>query len=1123
MKAIIFLCFLLSGVSGLIFQVVWIRMLGLVFGTSSFAITTVLTSFMSGLALGSFITGRLSDSKKYNYLRGYGILEILVGIYGYFTPHLIAWLMGWYADLYQQFSPNFYLFSLIRFGILFLVLLPPTALMGSTLPLLCKFLTSQQDKAIGLKIGALYSINTFGAVVGTAIAGFALIPHLGVSYTLYTASLISGSAGLLSLLLSFKVDPFSWQPAETASSVAKVPTDPSLEESSVLFSTQISTSQISPREIRFMLAAFALSGGVALSYEIGWSRVLVLILGGAVYSFTTMLATFLLGLALGAMVMARFLDRWCHRGKEIFYVLQLLIGLSAFATMHLFNALPELYLNWVYLFNNNFWLFNLMKCALAACVMFLPTFFLGMIFPLVARLYSLRSDIGSSVGDVYSINTLGSIVGSFLMGFVLIPALGVSQSLFLCVLLNLFLACLGALFLKQATLQAGMILVLLSLLSAYRPQWDVSQMTSGVFRYAPDILEQRKAKAEERRYLRHTMDIKVIEYLPPAIAFYEDGLTATVSVHEDKEQKVLRINGKPEASSKGDLPTQILVAHLPYLFYPSETFDETMVIGLASGISTGSALTYPHQNLTCLELEGSTLEAAKLFADSNRHLINPLYPKEPLSSYPHFTLKTIDARNYLLGTSKTFSIIIAQPSNPWLSGVSNLFTKEYFQLCKKRLKPDGILCQWMQLYEISWESFQVVLSTLRSEFPHLKIFISSTQVDSIILASQQELPFNWEQIQKRMAIPEVQADLARIGIRHPAHFMSGFLVDSASAEKLFQSDFYNTDDNAYIEFAAPKQLHIASQELQHVFKQLQSTDQRLLESYWEQIPESERFSYLLEYIQTFLSQHQYKRLLKDASFIENALQGEERGILCAWLAIATLQAKQDPSTLFQKMDENAPEYLQGQVWKLHWEYEKSQDPSAILKSLTLDTPSAKALASILYSQQNADEEALAHAKLAYPDRKSWLVDEQVRFLNAYGRTLIRTHKYSEAVTVLEESHKLFWQTYKEDGYLRFDNIFSDLAKAYFELKQIDQAGYNLIRAFSFQQKLSVYYFKKGETSENPTEKEEYYAKASTLDPTFYQASFAYWKLLLHSNPSQAEELAKTLQKRFAWFEEDRNR
>ncbi|MEK7484239.1 MAG: fused MFS/spermidine synthase [Planctomycetota bacterium] len=1107
MKAIILGCFLLSGVSGLIFEVAWIRILGLVFGTSSFAITTVLTSFMTGLALGSFFTGRLSDRKNYNTLRGYGILEILVGLYGAMTPILCSYLMQQYAFFYERFSPNFYLFSLLRFFVLFLILLPPTALMGSTLPLLCKFLTSRNDPRVGLKIGLLYGINTLGAVVGTLLAGFLFIPFLGVSITIYTASSISILAGITAIFLSFHISP----------------NDLNAHLENLSEENQESNShgiEVSSGEFRFMLFGFACSGAIALGYETGWSRILVLILGGAVYSFTTMLATFLLGLAIGSLIMAQLLDHSVHRAKEIFCALQWSIGMTAFASMHLFHRLPEWYVNRIYHFHENFIVFHLMKCGLAASIMFLPTLGLGMMFPLMARLKVNQSEVGRAVGDVYSINTIGSILGAFGMGFILMPLLGVSGSLFLCVVGNLLIAGLGWIFLKKGK-WIGFVGFLGSLLFclAFPPIWNPSVMTSGVFRYAPEILKKKAQAREESQYIRRKVSSSFLEYKPPELRYYRDGLTCTVSVHQYGDELVYKTNGKPDASSSGDLPTQLLLGHLPLLFSKEEPVD-TLIIGLASGVTAGSALCYPNK-VVCVELEEASIEAAKFFHEVNRHVITPKKDAERVSEYPNFELKIIDARNYLLGTEKQYSAIISEPSNPWMSGVSNLFTKEFFQLCRKRLKPAGILCQWIQLYEISSENLRILLGTLHSEFKYVRLFHTRIQ-DIVVLASNEPILLDWSKAGERLTIPAVKEDLARIQITHPFHLAAHYITSSEDSPELFSETFYNQDDNAYIEFSTPRQIFLKGT-YPKLLKDIKKASSYPLKKLMTALLPDQRLSYFRTYVQHLIQKNyedDWKDLTQQFTELRNFFSGKELGEFSAWIGLCALLTHENPEPFFQLMEQESPEFEPGLVWRQEWKYASTKNLEETVALIsTLSHPEASRFRAMLYFQQGQDQNAILSAEKAYPFRKDWALTRRIAFLNTYGRACILQKQYERGIQLLKESETESWQEKGKVQIWKFDNIYRDIAEAYLRLNQMDQFALAAIQAFTLGQDQSLWYYHKAlDPQSSEVKKQEFLQKAVELDPSFYQASLDYWKQLKTSDPKRAKELEKQINERFSWFE-----
>lgn len=1107
MKWSILLCFLFSGISSLIFQVVWIRLLGLVFGTSHFAIATVLTAFMSGLALGAWFTGRLSDKHQANFLRGYGLLEILVGIYGLFTPIFISYLMQQYAYFYQNFSPNFYLFSLLRFAVLFVFLLPPTVMMGATLPLLCKFLTQKNNQNIGQKIGVLYGINTFGAVLGTAFAGFFLIPHFGIQHTIYTAVFLSILAGSIALVISFQKE-------------TEMPTIVSLEKSQEILLPPL---QIHKNEFRFMLFAFFCSGAISLSYEIGWSRILILILGGSVYSFTTMLATFLFGLALGSVFMARYLERVLVYAKEIFCLLQLLIGLTSFFTMHLFQKLPDYYVKWVYQFHQQFTLFHFMQCLLAGLVMFLPTFFLGMLFPLMARVHSLNTDIGKSVGDVYSINTLGCIVGSFGMGFILVPSFGVFSSLVFCVLGNFCIALFAWIILCRAYIRAASTFLLMSILLAFPPPWDPEHMTSGVFRYAPRIFATQKKEKEQSHFLRRKFTSTIISEKTEELLFYKDGLTATVSVHQQKHQLLYKTNGKPDASSGVDMVTQLLLGHLPHLLYPGEP-ENTLVIGLASGITAGSVACYPQKKITCLELEEASISAAKFFAPYNRGIIRGDLENGRFTDVPNFEVKIIDARNYLLGTETQYSIIISEPSNPWMSGPSNLFTQEFFQLCQKRLKPNGVLCQWIQLYEISWENFQVLIRTLHQSFPHIRLQIY--QNDVLLLASQQPIVFDWNLISKRMENAEVKEDLARIHITHPAHLMAYLWSYSEDIASLFQDSFYNTDNNAYIEFTAPKQLFSSKNEDLVIKEKIGEYTPLPLKKELERLPENERLAPFIAYLQHIIRQDHrslFTPLLQQEKEVFKLFSAQDHGELLGWFGLLAFLTQQNPEPFFQKMQQHSHPSRQGFIWFQEWNCLTKKNTEKVLSALSQENLlEASRVRTFAYFQQEDYESAIKEAENAYPDWKNWSFLQQIHFLNHYGRALIQQKNpdYEKGITLLKESEAHFWNVEKDNDFLEFEDIYQDIGKAYLALKQFQNATSYFIHSINLHQKRSIHYYRKAQKTEAFTEKEQFLQKSVAEDPSFYQASLEYWKVLRQNQSEDYNTFTQEMKKNFSWFEAD---
>ncbi|HEY7546675.1 MAG TPA: fused MFS/spermidine synthase, partial [Blastocatellia bacterium] len=441
---VILLCFFASGFSGLVYQVIWVRELVLVFGATTFAVSTVLTVFMGGLAAGSFYSGRRSE-KITRPLRLYGLLEIGIGVYGLAVPLIFALLPGIYHALWGPLQVSFIALSAVRFLFVAIVLIVPTALMGATLPVLSGYY-ARDIKRLGLRVGALYSLNTFGAVLGASATGFILIPAFGMQASTLTAAVINILLGVAAISLSRRREIAGEVPLERPVRSKESKT----YVLSLFRSRKDSKSEqkiaipvpASPQEVVAVLAAFCVSGFIALSYEVIWSRVLALIIGSSVYAFSIMLTTFLVGLALGASLISRFVDRFRHP-IIAFALIEVGVGVTSIAGAYLFDDLPYLFVKLYHLFENSpLGLLLFARFFIASMVMIVPTLLLGAVFPLVVRICASarRLPSGRTVGDAYAANTIGAIAGSFASGFILVPWLGLLGSLRLASALNFAIA-----------------------------------------------------------------------------------------------------------------------------------------------------------------------------------------------------------------------------------------------------------------------------------------------------------------------------------------------------------------------------------------------------------------------------------------------------------------------------------------------------------------------------------------------------------------------------------------------------------------------------------------------------------------------------------------------------------
>ena len=781
LKPFVLLCFFFSGFSGLLYEVLWLRLLILIFGSTTLAISTVLTAFMGGLALGSYFFGRMMDRQKRPLLY-YGILEGVIGLYALIIPWIFSGLIPVYQFLWQHFHLNFYGFTLLQFLLVTVVLIVPTTCMGATLPILSTWAV-REETTLGVTIGRLYALNTFGAVLGTALSGFFLLPALGVQHTLWIAV---GINLLVALLILALLPRFPERPQVTESPGSK-PAGKFLE----------ATSGLLPKKVVWSIViGIALSGFISMIYEVAWSRTLSLLVDSSVYGFTIMLTTFLVGIAFGSLIFSRWVDTFRYQGFT-WALMQIGIGVLAFLSLVFFQELPYLYLLLYQSIGQSINLLLTGKYLLAFFIMLAPTLLMGALFPLTIKIcMSHLNQVGRLVGNIYTINTLGCIVGSFAGGFFLIPLIGIRNTILLGIGLNLLYGLYILLispaprpYLKRAAY--SLTILFAAAIMAFPPEWKAPLMASGVYIYAHNF--------------ENTSRSDLLEMYSPQnepLLYYKEGHTCTISVHKSKYTGTIymKSNGKVEASTKGDMPTQVLVGHIPLLLAPK--LDEILVVGMGSGVTIGSVTTFPAKKITLVELEQAVIEGSHFFDHVNYR---------PLED-PRMLLRVADARNYLLVTPDFYDVIISEPSNPWMAGIANVFTREFFQLGYDKLKPEGVFCQWLQLYKISPESFKTVLRTFHAVFPHVYVFQPQDK-DLVLVGFKTPPVFSRTDIEKRMKWPKVAQDLKRIEVTELETLLDRFMMGPREIAVLTQKGPLNTDDNNIIEFSTPKSLFEETAEL----------------------------------------------------------------------------------------------------------------------------------------------------------------------------------------------------------------------------------------------------------------------------------------------------------------------
>lgn len=767
-------CCVISGAAALTYEVVWNRELVLVFGSMTYATAAIFAGFLGGMALGAALLAQRGPRLR-QPLRAYVLVEVVIAAYALLLPTLLDMLVPLYGMLWENLgtSPAALLSGPLVLGAL--LLLAPTAAMGATLPLLGEAL--ERAGYTGSPYGGrLYGFNTIGAVAGALGAGFLLLPRLGMGGTTGIAVGLNLAAALLALAGARASGRGRREGGVEGSPVHAVPSAP----------TPLRGAR-RPAPILLGIVV-VLSSIAALGYEVVWTRILVLIVGSSTYAFSLTAGVYIAGLALGALWLSGRVGRLRAPAQVLAHLLTG-VGLAALSGLYLIGRLPEFFLvgfGWLGP-GPGLWALG---AVLASMLMLPVTFLLGAVFPVAVHLAGGRAGrLGSPVGRVYAWMALGNVAGVLVAASVLVPALGLQSSV---VALGALSLGAGALALWLEPLGLGTRVATLSIaglggagILGFGPRWDPVVMTSGVYKDAPIYL-QLSGSAEGFR--------RILDAYRPVV--YREGVQSVVSVVERptlgrQPYLALAVDGKVDASSGGDMATQILSGHLPLVLHPDPR--DVLVIGLASGVTVGSVQRHPVDRILVVEIEPAMLEAAKAFAAFNHRAMED----------PRARLLFDDGRHFLALTRRRFDVIISEPSNPWMSGPARLFTREFFRLARARLAPQGVMAQWVPLYGLSPDLLKVVLRTFGEVFPYTLAFRVS-QGDLLLVGGLEPLRLVLPQVAGAYARPGVAADLARIGIGSPFALVATFVAGEQELRDLAGEGPLNTDRNGLIEFRAPR-------------------------------------------------------------------------------------------------------------------------------------------------------------------------------------------------------------------------------------------------------------------------------------------------------------------------------
>ncbi len=722
-----------SGAAALVYQVVWVRQLTTVLGTTLEAVSIVLGVFMLGLGVGGALAARFIDRMPASILpRIYGALEIGIAAFALAFPSLVA-----------AFAPHLPVAPAI-------LLVVPTTLMGATLPTAVALLdrACRDSDGAGPTAGFLYACNTVGAVVGSLATGVALLPWIGMSLTtLGAASLNVLAAAVVLLGIRGENEPGERNARPARFSMAS----------------------------RIALAVAALSGFAALVSEVAWTRSLVLLIGPTTYGFSFVVSSVILGLALGSAAGARFRRR---EGSRALSWAQLGAALSSLALLQILGRLSLPVGHLVHLHADDMVALLGIELAAVAALLLPASFFFGATFPLAVGIVS-REGAGpaAATGATLAWNTAGALSGSLAAGFLLIPHLGAEGALYTAFGVHLLAS--GFAFSPKSLVSSLAALGLAAAIPFVLPRWDRELLSGGLYKYA-SYLEP----GEFLDFLRQG-----------ELLFYREDEVATVTVRKVASRLSLAIDGKVDATNGADMMTQRLLAHVPLLLHPAP--KDVLVIGLGSGVTAGSALTHSIESLVAVEISDAVAEASRFFDEVNHR------PADD----PRFRLVVGDGRNYLLISPEPYDVIISEPSNPWMAGVSGLFTREFFELARGRLAPGGLFCQWAHIYNLSETELSTIVGSFTDAFDSTALFLLS-ESDLLLLGAKDDLPFvSASELERRMEPDGVRRDLLDVGVLRSYGIRALFAASTPPLSEWAREADRHTDDRPLLEFRAARTLH----------------------------------------------------------------------------------------------------------------------------------------------------------------------------------------------------------------------------------------------------------------------------------------------------------------------------
>lgn len=756
------LLFVASGMSGLVFEVIWVRYLTLVVGHTTFAASLVVSAFLAGLVLGSLGLGRLADGLK-RPLLAYGLLEAATGVLALGITRVLATLPEWLSALGLPGGGPLPLRGVLAF----LLVLPPTFVMGGTLPVLMRFVARELE-GLGRSFGVLYSLNTLGAALGCGLAGFYLIGAVGLWRTAALAAGLNLLVGLAVFLLHL------WLRPEPLSASAPAPASSEVPEAASVFHGARRT---------LLVAAFALCGFASISYEVLWFRVLSTSLDSTTYAFTILLVTFLLGLVVGGLVYSLKLAGRV-RELELFVSVEALLsfaGLLSLALLGMSRPVGQVLSGLVGGWGPNAVYVGMLLHA--SLVILVPASLIGVVFPLVVQLTTRHvASAASNVGLLYSVNTLGGIVGSLLVGFVLVPAVGTQWTFVLVCALNMALA-LGV---QALDVEARP--------SARRSMWAGAALLAVAVALVPGELLVRAfaEKVDSRvRFVREGVDgaLAVLEYDNESVC--DSGLYQCGPGCREKRFRHQQLLFGSVSYANTALPRKrymATLAHLPMLLHPEP--KEVLQVCFGTGSTAGSFASHPGlRSLTIVDTNPDVLAAAPHFAEHNHGVAED----------PRTHVVFDDGRHFLLTSQGRYDVISFEPPPPRSAGVVSLYTTEFYREVKQRLAPGGVLAQWIPLQQQPDNLTRGMVASLLESFSEVTLWIPS-DYEAVLVAAERPLTVDVKGWEARWAQASVARSLADVGFTSPYGLAGTYVAGTEALRRWTRGYSPVTDDHPAVEY-----------------------------------------------------------------------------------------------------------------------------------------------------------------------------------------------------------------------------------------------------------------------------------------------------------------------------------